>query len=120
MSRANEFSATLRQRGGVSLTGFVDVRRLSFANEDDDAVVEIELRTTRPTSDTLVLRCVGVSGFRLSDFGGGVTQVGELAVETISKNQLQGLRWEVRDFEKDRLHLYCRDVEIRASLLSGS
>ena len=66
-----------------------------------------------PASQTLELRFTGISGLKLQDFGGGFHQFLHLQAQDIADNQLDRIRWHVKEHENAAIEFRCLDIESR-------
>lgn len=78
--------------------------RLEFSVDADSGVCRLILDLApSQTQDTRTLRAgfVDVSNLSIREFGGGLTQVVDLAVEDISDKQLDRIKYEVKELERE-------------------
>ena len=66
----------------------------------------------RPGADVVMLLCRGVSELTLRDFGGGLTQLLYLAIDDVRNEQLDRVRFRVREVERSNFSLACRDLSV--------
>jgi hypothetical protein len=68
----------------------------------------------------VTLRFLGVQNLRLSAFGPGPRQVMGFSIDDCADRQMEGIRYEVTDYEDDRLSFFCTQfvVESRRALQS--
>lgn len=60
----------------------------------------------------VVLQFDGVRNLSLMGFGGGPRQVMGFEVVDVSKDQLEGIRYSVGDYEDDRISFFCQNVQV--------
>lgn len=53
-----------------------------------------------------------VRGLRLKDFGGGPVQVLGFEIHFVGDRGMEGISYEVEDYEDDRIHFVCRAISI--------
>jgi hypothetical protein len=109
--------AALKLKVGRSLSDFREVTDLRFfkvvgPDGDPDHVIELTIRTDEGEPATaLSLRFTGIRGFHVKDFGGGRARIVGFDIESLQDRQLEGIRYQVLDYENDDLGFLCRDVE---------
>lgn len=54
----------------------------------------------------------GVSGLSLREFGGGLTQLLSLEAEDVSSEQLDRVKYRVRELERESLALCCGGIRV--------
>lgn len=113
----NELDA-LKRRIGRPLSDFREVTSLHFSKAltpdgDSDHVIEVTILTEDEEPVTaLSLRCTGVRGFRVRDFGGGRARIIGFDMRSLEGRQLEGLRCEVIDYENDDMGFLCREIQV--------
>ncbi len=53
-----------------------------------------------------------VKGLRLKEFGGGPVQIMGFDIHFVGDRGMEGINYEVEDYEDDRIHFVCRGVSI--------
>lgn len=103
--------------GDVSFTPFSKVVSLVFfedcQNSDLDYSVILELESDlRNDNYRMKMKFEGVRELKVLNFGNRPTQITGLSIDDISSRQLQGLRYEVTDYENGVIRFFCRTAEI--------
>jgi hypothetical protein len=103
-----------------SWRGFTVVRRLALEADPEDywrsnLILDLSKGDVPTESILRVTFCV-VSQLRLHSFGGGLTQVLHLQATDISERQLDQVRYEVRELERDAIAFCCRSIEISGGI----
>jgi hypothetical protein len=53
-----------------------------------------------------------VGSLRLKDFGGGPVQIMGFDIHFVGDRRMEGVNYEVEDYEDDRIHFVCRGVSV--------
>ncbi|MFZ5876325.1 MAG: hypothetical protein ACOYXU_07940 [Nitrospirota bacterium] len=88
---------------------FYESHRESNLIQNIDMVVESE---DRSPNYQMKFTFSGVSGFSISDFGGGQTRVIGFDVKDVSDRQWEGVSWEVIDFENNAIRFLSKTADI--------
>jgi len=69
-----------------------------------------------PTEDAprfkLDLRFIGITDLRIREFGAAETQIMGFSIIDVSDRGWEGVNYEIEDYENDRIHFLCRQVEV--------
>jgi hypothetical protein len=118
MTRIIGYEKALDILGQFQFCEFVIVRELRFYENPTkdsgqmsyiDLLVETE---NRPRNYQLKLTFSGVSNFMLRDFGGVPTRIVGLDIINVTDRQLEGIFWEIVDFEDGDLGFCAATAEI--------
>lgn len=85
---------------------------------DESPGIHLAVSTTHylPSGDTeIALKFTNVRDLQFPKFSGYCTGFGELSVQDVSDQQLEGVRFFVKDYSND-LSLYCRDIKVSQTL----
>lgn len=88
---------------------------LDISVDCDGPVQKIDLVLTtnkRVPPARIHLRFSHVSGFKTTEWSGGVINIAGLDVVHISQNQMDGINWQVFDYEDSAINFYSREAEI--------
>lgn len=96
------------------LAGMTLVRQISFVTDMDTGASSLMLRLAKDVATTRVLqlRADFVTGLKLGEFGGGVTQLSCLRVKDVRALQHDRVAFELEDLENGRLYLRCRELSV--------
>lgn len=98
------------------LRGFTCVRVMSFETDprSGECTLTLTLMTdeARP-ADEIEATFFDVANLSLRDFGGGITQLLQLAIEDISQLGLDRTGYRVSELERDSISFTCRLVAIK-------
>ena len=95
------------------LFGYTTVRSLEFKFDQVRFVCDVTLHLESPTtSKGLSLLLKEVSGLRLKEFGGGLTQLLFLVIEDVSEAQLDRINFHVKETERGTFECDCRHFEV--------
>jgi len=104
-------------KGGF--TTFSTVSSLTFLKESAYSTGrnEYSLTLVLDSSDSgekhsIRIRFSGVKELVLRDFGNSITQITGFDVLDVSDRQLEGIRYEIVDYEDGVIHFFCSDAEI--------
>jgi hypothetical protein len=99
--------------GKEGFQGFSHVQSLTFAEEEQGYSLVLVLENETPLAKVqIAMKFTCVIDVRLRDFGGKPTQITGFDVRDVSSRQLDGIRFEVVDYENDRIHFFCKSAEI--------
>ena len=62
----------------------------------------------------VVLVFEGVGGLRLKDFGGGAVQIMGFDIHFVGDRGLEGVNYEISDYEDDRIRFSCGSVSVQS------
>ncbi len=75
--------------------------------------LELQMRTERRDPAARIrLRFIGVHKLRIEDWPPGEVSLGSFEILDIRDRQLEGLNWQIQDYEQDAISFFCRNVEI--------
>lgn len=110
----SKIEAAVGERG---YTAFSSVSSLAFFEERDGVrptySMTIVLESGQPHAKyRLRMRFTGVKGLVLRRFGDYPTQLLGFGVVDVSERQLEGVRFEVVDYEEDMIRFFCKTAEV--------
>ena len=106
--------------GKPGFLGFSKVHSFTFLEEGiiplaSKYSLELILESERMAETfRLHLRFTGVQSFELHEFGGGWTQIMGFDIVDVSDRQWDKIKFEVIDYEDQRLSFFCETVEVLA------
>jgi hypothetical protein len=117
MKSVSGYEEAVEAIGEFEFDEFCLIERMSFqvVESTDRPVQELELQMRTDRRDPAArirLRFLGVQKFKIDDWPGGEVQVTGFEIFDISDRQLEGLYWQIRDYEEDAISFFCREVEI--------
>jgi hypothetical protein len=88
------------------------IRSMSFTTDmaTGECTLHLGLTDHEHSTRLVELRAEGVSGMRLLEFGGGITQLAYLQVKDVRELQHDRVVFELEDLENGKLYLRCRDL----------
>jgi hypothetical protein len=93
-----------------ALRGFTLLITLEFSTDLDSGNCKLVLTLSEDRkTDARVLRAEfsDVSSLCIKDFGGGITQLLLLVIEDVHDRQLDRIRYQIRELERDALFFCC-------------
>jgi hypothetical protein len=99
-----------------ALAGFTDVEELSLGPRSIQGQYALRIILADPRGNRVILRCEDISGLKITDFGGGLSQFLCLRAVDIRDRQLDRVRFHFADKERNAIEFDCgsADVETRS------
>jgi hypothetical protein len=89
------------------LKGFSSLVELGLTSEQSLGKYDLKIILANDEGRTLLLHCKDVSSLRLSEFGGGLTQILALRCEDVRAQQHDRVTIHFADLERDTLNFNC-------------
>jgi hypothetical protein len=103
------------------IAGFTEVVQLNIAANFGRASYDLEITLANTSGDTVKLSCTDISQFRVSEFGGGLTQLSGLRAADIRSRQLDRANLHFSDVECDSIAFDCSRAQAeRSEKLNGT
>jgi hypothetical protein len=94
------------------LAGFTDVEELSLGPRGFRERYDLQIVLTDSHGDGVVLKCANVSGLRIADFVGGLSQFLCLRAKDQRVRQLDRIKFHFVDEERKSIEFDCEAAEI--------
>jgi hypothetical protein len=101
------------------LVGFTEVIELKLQTDRASQEYDLQLVLADGRGDTIVLNCSGISNFRMSEFGGGLTQFLALRAEDVRSQQLDRIVFHFTDLERGTIDFTCSAADVNARKRDG-
>ena len=98
-----------------TLRGFTDVLSLEFNWSLTECRYDFKLVLTNDSSQKRTLLCNGVSGVKLSRFGGGMSQFMLLKLIDVRAHQWDRVSYKLRELEHEAIFLRCQSFVMAES-----
>jgi hypothetical protein len=95
-----------------ALNGFANVVELSLISRGNLASYDLTVVLANDNGDSLRLRCNDVSNLRVSEFGGGLTQLLALRCDDVRDQQHDRVTFHFSDLERALLDFNCFSAEV--------
>jgi hypothetical protein len=125
MNKRDELQATIpglskiiAVTGNVDYIGFSKVSSLTFleaaAAHQPSYTLLLVLESAQSVKNyRLRMRFTGVKVLTLQEFGGWPTQITGFSVTDVSDRQLEGIKFEVKDYEGGIIRFFCESAEVQ-------
>jgi hypothetical protein len=101
--------------GNFELHHFSRVVELRWYLPDESALPCIDMTLSAATEKRrgrIRLRFEGVSDFKIEDWGSGNAVINGLDIADVSNRQLEGIVWQVFDYEDGKVNFFCSSAEV--------
>jgi len=98
-----------------ALAGFTDIEELSLGPRSRQERYDLRVVLTDARGGRIALNCGDVSGLKITDFGGGLSQILCLRAEDVRSRRLDRVSFHFADKERDTVAFDCATVDVERS-----